>query len=243
MFSSPDVARMKQELARLIAIDTQNPPGREAPAAQYLHELLASEGFDVLEQEYKPGRVNVVARLENGAGPVFAFNTHMDVVPAGDGWSSDPFALAERDGRLYGRGACDCKGPLAAMLEAMRMLAGDCTAWSGTLLGVFVADEEIASEGARFYAAGHPRIDAAVIGEPTSNAVFRHTRAASGRSCGCMASQRIPARRIWARTRSIGPANYSGLSPSIMTRSSVTAPIPWSAQPAMTHQDQWWPRR
>jgi acetylornithine deacetylase/succinyl-diaminopimelate desuccinylase len=172
MFSSPDVARMKQELARLIAIDTQNPPGREAPAAQYLHELLASEGFDVLEQEYKPGRVNVVARLENGAGPVFAFNTHMDVVPAGDGWSSDPFALAERDGRLYGRGACDCKGPLAAMLEAMRMLAGDCTAWSGTLLGVFVADEEIASEGARFYAAGHPRIDAAVIGEPTSNAVF-----------------------------------------------------------------------
>ena len=154
MFSSPDVARMKQELARLIAIDTQNPPGREAPAAQYLHELLASEGFDVLEQEYKPGRVNVVARLENGAGPVFAFNTHMDVVPAGDGWSSDPFALAERDGRLYGRGACDCKGPLAAMLEAMRMLAGDCTAWSGTLLGVFVADEEIASEGARFYAAG-----------------------------------------------------------------------------------------
>ncbi|QPF95034.1 M20 family metallopeptidase [Bradyrhizobium commune] len=172
MFSSPDVPRMKHELARLVAIDTQNPPGREAPAADYLHELLASEGFDVLEQEYKPGRVNVVARLDNGAGPVFAFNTHMDVVPAGEGWSSDPFGLTEKDGRLYGRGACDCKGPLVAMLEAMRMLAGDRTAWSGTLLGVFVADEEIASEGARFYAAGHPRIDAAVIGEPTSNAVF-----------------------------------------------------------------------
>ncbi|SFH77928.1 M20 family metallopeptidase [Bradyrhizobium sp. cf659] len=172
MSSSPDVARMKHELARLIAIDTQNPPGHEAPAAEYLRELLVGGGFGVTVQEYKPGRVNVIARLENGAGPVFAFNTHMDVVPAGEGWSSDPFGLTEKDGRLYGRGACDCKGPLAAMLEAMRMLAGDRTAWSGTLLGVFVADEEIASEGARFYAAGHPRIDAAVVGEPTSNAVF-----------------------------------------------------------------------
>ncbi|EJN16154.1 acetylornithine deacetylase or succinyl-diaminopimelate desuccinylase [Bradyrhizobium sp. YR681] len=172
MPSSPDVARMKRELAELIAIDTQNPPGHEAPAAQYLRDLLAAGGFDVALQAYKPGRVNVVARLQNGAGPVFAFNTHMDVVPAGEGWSSDPFGLTEKDGRLYGRGACDCKGPLAAMLEAMRMLAADRTAWSGTLLGVFVADEEIASEGAKFYAAGHPGIDAAVVGEPTSNAVF-----------------------------------------------------------------------
>jgi acetylornithine deacetylase/succinyl-diaminopimelate desuccinylase family protein len=172
MSSSPDVARMKRELARLIAIDTQNPPGHEAPAAQYLRDLLVTGGFDVALQEYKPGRVNVVARLENGTGPVFAFNTHMDVVPVGDGWSSNPFALTERDGRLYGRGACDCKGPLAAMLEAMRMLAADRAAWSGTLLGVFVADEEIASEGAKFYATGRPRIDAAVVGEPTSNAVF-----------------------------------------------------------------------
>jgi len=54
----------------------------------------------------------------------------------------------------------------------MRMLAADRAAWSGTLLGVFVADEEIASEGAKFYAAGRPKIDAAVVGEPTSNATF-----------------------------------------------------------------------
>ena len=131
-----------------------------------------AEGFDVTLSEYKPGRVNVVARLANGAGPVFAFNTHMDVVPAGEGWSSDPFTLREADGRLYGRGACDCKGPLIAMVEAMRMLAADRAAWSGTLLGVFVADEEIASEGAKFYAASRPHIDYAVVGEPTSNATF-----------------------------------------------------------------------
>ena len=172
MSLSPDVARMKRELADLVAIDTQNPPGDEARAAQFLRGLLITEGFEVVLQEYKPARINVVARLENGAGPVFAFNTHMDVVPVGDGWASDPFVLKEANGRLYGRGACDCKGPLAAMLEAMRMLAADRAAWSGTLLGVFVADEEIASEGAKFYAGTGPKIDAAVIGEPTSNATF-----------------------------------------------------------------------
>ncbi len=172
MSLSPDVARMKRELADLVAIDTQNPPGHEALAAQFLRGLLMTDGFEVTLQEYKPARINVVARLENGAGPVFAFNTHMDVVPAGDGWSSDPFVLKETDGRLYGRGACDCKGPLAAMQEAMRMLAAERAAWSGTLLGVFVADEEIASEGAKFYASTVPKIDAAVIGEPTSNATF-----------------------------------------------------------------------
>jgi acetylornithine deacetylase/succinyl-diaminopimelate desuccinylase family protein len=172
MATSPDVARMKHELAVLVAIDTQNPPGHEAKAAQYVGDLLGQEGFDVSFQEYKPGRVNVVSRMDNGAGPVFAFNTHMDVVPVGEGWSSDPFSLKETSGRLYGRGACDCKGPLASMLEAMRMLKADRAAWSGTLLGVFVADEEIASEGAKFYAATRPKIDSAVIGEPTSNATF-----------------------------------------------------------------------
>ena len=52
------------------------------------------------------------------------------------------------------------------------MLAAERATWSGTLLGVFVADEEIASEGAKFYAASAPKIDAAVVGEPTSNATF-----------------------------------------------------------------------
>src|SRR3977135_3280118 len=141
MSMSPDVARMKHELADLVAIDTQNPPGQEAPAAQFLRGLLMTEGFEVTLQEYKLERINVVARLEKGTGPVFACDTHMDVVPVGEGWSSDPFVLKETDGRLYGRGACDCKGPLAAMLEAMRMLAADRAAWTGTLPGVLVAAE------------------------------------------------------------------------------------------------------
>lgn len=160
---------MKDDLAALVGIDTQNPPGREIEAGELVRALLAAEGFDVSLSEYKSGRANTVAKLENGTGPVFAFNTHMDVVPTGEGWSSDPLKLREADGRLYGRGACDCKGPLAAMIEAMRLLAAERTAWSGTLLGVFVGDEEIASEGARLYTASRPHIDFAVIGEPTSN--------------------------------------------------------------------------
>jgi acetylornithine deacetylase/succinyl-diaminopimelate desuccinylase len=169
---SPDGDRLKRDLAAFVGFDTQNPPGREAELASFLRDLLVAEGFDVMLQEYRPGRVNLIAKLANGAGPVFALNTHMDVVPAGQGWSFDPFNLREANGRLYGRGACDCKGPLAAMIESLRMLAENQAAWSGTLLGVFVADEEIASEGAKFYVATNPRIDYAIVGEPTSNATF-----------------------------------------------------------------------
>lgn len=172
MTASPDTARMKRELAELIALRSENPPGREVEIAAYVAAKLSEAGLDVRLDEYKPGRVNVEATLVNGPGPVFAFNTHMDVVPAGSGWSSDPFVLREADGRLYGRGACDCKGPLAAMLEAVRLLAASRSAWSGTLLAIFVADEEIASEGAKHYAAKRPKIDFAVVGEPTSNTVY-----------------------------------------------------------------------
>ncbi len=172
MTHMPDAARMKRELAEIIAIRSENPPGGEGEVAVYVERLLKEEGFSVSLTEYKPGRFNVEAKLENGTGPVFAFNTHMDTVPAGDGWTSDAFTLREADGKLFGRGACDCKGPLIAMIEAMRMLAADRSTWSGTLLGVFVGDEEIASEGAKYYASTKPTIDFAVVGEPTSNTTY-----------------------------------------------------------------------
>jgi acetylornithine deacetylase/succinyl-diaminopimelate desuccinylase len=175
MTAGPDLARMKSDLADLVAIDSQNPPGHERAVAERIRDLVASAGFDIALADYAPDRTNVVARLVNGPGPAFAFNTHMDVVPAGNGWSSDPFVLREdmACGRLYGRGACDAKGSLAAMIEAMRLLAAERARWSGTVLGIFVADEEVASAGAKaLVAAGGPRIDFAIVGEPTSNAVF-----------------------------------------------------------------------
>lgn len=173
MNQQPDFARMKRDLATLVAINTENPPGHELEAAGCLQVLLEAEGFDLSLSEYKPGRVNVIARFENGPGPTFAFNTHIDTVPAGDGWKTDPFVLHEADGKLYGRGSCDAKGPMVAMIEATRMLIARREQWSGTLMAVFTADEEIASEGAKHYVANQPpHIDFAVIGEPTSNSAF-----------------------------------------------------------------------
>lgn len=173
MNDQPDFARMKRDLAALVAINTENPPGHELEAARHLQALLEAEGFDLSLSEYKPGRVNVIATLANGPGPTFAFNTHIDTVPAGEGWSTDPFVLHEAGGKLYGRGSCDAKGPMVAMIEACRMLIACRDKWSGTLMAIFTADEEIASEGAKHYVAHQPpHIDFAVIGEPTSNCAF-----------------------------------------------------------------------
>jgi acetylornithine deacetylase/succinyl-diaminopimelate desuccinylase len=163
-----DLSRMIDGLAQLVAFDTQNPPGSESEAAQWLKATMAAMGFAADTTDIMPGRTNVVGVLDNGPGPAFAFNTHIDVVPAGEGWSSDPFRLRRDDGRLYGRGACDAKGPMTAMLEAMRWLSQNRRRWSGTLLGVFVADEEASSRGAKAYARTGPKIDTCMIGEPTS---------------------------------------------------------------------------
>ena len=65
----------------------------EDSMAERIVNLVVPAGFDVALADYAPGRSNVVARLANGPGPVFAFNTHMDVVPVGSGWSSDPLVL------------------------------------------------------------------------------------------------------------------------------------------------------
>jgi succinyl-diaminopimelate desuccinylase len=171
MSTSPDRARMIDRLAKLVAIDTQNPPGKEDEAADFLAAELRDIGFNVTLSEVAPGRVNVIAECSNGPGPVLAFNSHIDVVPAGDGWSRDPLELWEADGRLYGRGSNDAKGQIVCMLEAARLLMADRPSWSGTLMAVFVAGEEVDSIGAKAYAKEKPAIDFVIIGEPTSNGV------------------------------------------------------------------------
>lgn len=168
MSTQLDDARVKQVLERLVNFDTQNPPGRELEAAEYIRTELHAMGCRTETLDVLPGRTNVVGVFDNGPGPVFAFNTHIDVVPAGDGWQSDPFTLREKGDLLFGRGACDAKGPLSAMLEAMRLLIAAPETWSGTLMGIFVADEEAASLGAKEYVKSAPGIDYCMIGEPTS---------------------------------------------------------------------------
>jgi acetylornithine deacetylase/succinyl-diaminopimelate desuccinylase family protein len=168
IFSEPDLDHLKTLLAEIVAINTENPPGREVEAAEWISQQMETMGCSISKVEVQPNRVNAIGIYENGPGPVFAFNTHLDVVPAGEGWTSDPFILREENGRLYGRGSNDAKGPMVCMLDAMTQLIAHADKWSGTLMGIFVADEEVGSAGARHYVKDAPKIDYCVIGEPTS---------------------------------------------------------------------------
>lgn len=157
-------------LERLVSLNTENPPGHELEAAKYLAEVLELVGCRVMLDEFEPGRANVIATYANGPGPTFAFNSHIDVVPAGADWQHDPFVARIDGGNLYARGACDAKGPIAAMVMAVTELVASRDQWSGTLMAIFVADEEVGSAGAKHFAAiAEQAIDYVVVGEPTSN--------------------------------------------------------------------------
>ncbi|HEX2721695.1 MAG TPA: M20/M25/M40 family metallo-hydrolase, partial [Gemmatimonadaceae bacterium] len=109
------------QLQALIRFDTTNPPGNELPLAQYLSTVLEGAGIPTKLLVPLPGRAAVIARLP-GTGrrrPVMLL-AHMDVVGVErDKWSCDPFGGVVRDGYVYGRGAIDDKGMLAANLMAM----------------------------------------------------------------------------------------------------------------------------
>ncbi len=118
--------------ADLVRIPTVNPPGElYAEGARFLGERLAQCGFEIEyhaargRPEHTPAhpRVNVVGtRRGNGPGPVVHLNGHIDVVPAGDGWTVDPFGGVVRDGRVWGRGAADMKAGIAAAVYASEAL-------------------------------------------------------------------------------------------------------------------------
>ena len=156
-------------LADLVAIDSVNPslvPGArgELEIARRIAGECRAAGLTVDITDVSPGRPNVVAALEGKtAGPTIMFCGHMDTV--GVSGMTAPFEPVERDGRLYGRGAQDMKGGLAAMLGAARQIAAEGLA-RGRLIVAAVVDEEHASVGAEALVATC-RADAAVVTEPT----------------------------------------------------------------------------
>ena len=160
-------------LADLVAIDSVNPalvPGGagETEIARFVAERLRKAGCDVEMQEAAPGRPNVVAVLEGRSrGRSLVLCGHLDTVGV-EGMTS-PFVPAVRDGRLYGRGAQDMKGGLAAILSAAEMVARTGIS-AGRLLVAAVADEEHASLGAAAFVRRFTG-DAAVVGEPTDLAI------------------------------------------------------------------------
>lgn len=115
------------ELQRLIRFRTVNPPGEELPLATYLRNTLTNAGIEASLVETAPDRAAVVGTIKgSGALPPVMLVAHTDVVDVeADKWTTDPFAGTIQDGYVYGRGAIDDKGMLAANLVAMLLLQRD----------------------------------------------------------------------------------------------------------------------
>jgi succinyl-diaminopimelate desuccinylase len=164
---------------RLIRCPSVTPA--EAGALDLLEAELSGLGFACHRLPFaEPGTAevdNLYARLGTSA-PNLCFAGHSDVVPVGDeaAWSADPFAAEVRDGQLYGRGAVDMKGAIAAFLAALaRFLARRGTAFGGSISLLITGDEEAeAINGTRkvlsWLADRGETLDTCLIGEPTSEA-------------------------------------------------------------------------
>jgi acetylornithine deacetylase/succinyl-diaminopimelate desuccinylase family protein len=133
----------------LVQARGQNPPGEEAATVEVLCAAAVELGLDVVATAVEPGRDNVRITLEGGTGPGLMLLGHTDVVPVGEGWTVDPFGGVARDGRIYGRGASDMKGGLAASLIAMRALRD--VGLSGPVELAALMDEEETGKGIRAY--------------------------------------------------------------------------------------------
>lgn len=169
---SPDWQAAEAEtvtrLREIIRFDTTNPPGNELPLARYLKNAFTAEGIEATLLEPTTNRAQLIARIPgSGAQRPVLLLAHMDVVGVErERWSHDPFAGEIADGYLYGRGAIDDKGMLAANLMAMllvkRMLVANRQTLSRDIVFVATSDEEAGGEwGMGWLVANHPEMLAA----------------------------------------------------------------------------------
>ena len=182
-----------ETLAQLVAIPSVNPMGRPVSGAPFyedrltdhLEKVLKRLGLSVERQAVARGRENVIARLHGEASPeeggrVILLDAHQDTVPV-EGMTIEPFTPTIRGGRLYGRGSCDAKGGMAAMLAAVARLAEKRPPGMPTILVSCTVNEEYGFSGAealtQLWSARSSSIvssgivprcpDAAVVAEPT----------------------------------------------------------------------------
>jgi acetylornithine deacetylase len=188
-------------LAALVAFDTRAPgpdlePRDEAALQAYLAERLRAAGLDVDVWEpdattlpengygippgyHFEGRPQLVAhKAGTGGGRSLLFNGHVDVVTPEplEQWTSDPFTATLRDGRVYGRGACDMKGGVAAMVLATEVLMKLGVRLRGDLLVNTVTDEESTAAGSLAAVAHGVAADGAIVPEPTALTAWLGTR-------------------------------------------------------------------
>jgi len=147
----------------LIRIPTLNPPGENyRDICEFLDRRLTKHGFstEMVRAYGTPGdsdkypRWNLVARREGaGSGECVHFNSHIDVVEVGSGWTHDPFGGALVDGKIYGRGACDMKGGLAASIIAVEVFIDTNPDFQGAIEISATGDEESGGYGGVAYLA------------------------------------------------------------------------------------------
>lgn len=165
----------------LIRVPTLNPPGLDyAAICDVLEDWLKPHGFDIkrvravgaLGDSDKYPRWNLIARHEGrNSGECVHFNSHTDVVSVGEGWSVDPFEGIVKDGRVYGRGACDMKGGLAASMVAAVCFVAEHPEYSGSIEISGTCDEESGGFGGVAYLAEKgwfdpSRVQHVIIPEP-----------------------------------------------------------------------------
>jgi acetylornithine deacetylase/succinyl-diaminopimelate desuccinylase-like protein len=146
-------------LRALIRLNTVNPPGNETRVAEHLRHYLEAAGVECELYARAPERANLVARLRGtGDGPSLCLLSHTDTVLADPAeWQVDPWAGELRDGQVWGRGALDCKGQVAAGAVAMAALARSGFRPAGDLVLVAAADEEGGTDlGVRWLCEAHP---------------------------------------------------------------------------------------
>ena len=172
-----ELVRLAQDLVRIPSVyRPEEPGGNEGEAARFVAEYLKGTGFEVRVEEVAPGRPNVWAVWDGSLpGRTLLFEAHTDVVTEGDArdWEYPPFAAERVGGRIYGRGACDTKGNLAAAVLAVRAVKDSGVPFPGRLVLCHPVDEEGMMGGIKaFIEGGHAEgVDAAVICEPEENTI------------------------------------------------------------------------
>ena len=173
-----DLVQLTQELIR---IPTLNPPGRHyRDICDFLDRRLVRNGFstELVRAEGAKGdsdkypRWNLIARKDGARpGDCVHFNSHHDVVEVGRGWTTDPFGGEVKDGKVFGRGACDMKGGLAASIVAAEAFIAVCPDFAGAIEISATADEESGGFGGVAYLAekgwfSPERVQHVIIPEP-----------------------------------------------------------------------------
>jgi putative selenium metabolism hydrolase len=157
-------------------VQTPSLSGHENAVAELIVKELQSGG---VEDVHIDPAGNVIAKLGSGDGPTLLYDAHMDTIhPAGGPWPHEPYAADVENGLLYGLGACDMKGAIAAMIYAARQLAQTHSTLHGSLILLFVVQEEPGEGSALQYAIEQRGLtpDWVVLGEPSNLNIMRGHR-------------------------------------------------------------------